>query len=347
MTSPARHLALARDEIDRPELAEIAPAAALVAATQIAHARERLGGDPAGCVLFPFRDLDLLAGPVRPGRLVFVMANTGQGKTTFLLNLTRRLLRQAVPEPARIDYLGTEQMPDELWTKLACLDANVPPDIAINLAWDRWHDPEAINRVDAALEDLNFTYGATSRLRFVPDKFITLARVEMAARDCADAGHTLLIVDHIDRIETDGDDYAAMRVLVRRMKELARDYDIVIIAASQSNRKGREGDRLAVYRPPRLETMRGGGVKEEEADVVLGLFRPIAERPATMTAKEWTARLSSVRKGEVPASEIVSSDRMGVCLLKHRTRSNEGAQCFLRIEHGVASDESVQPSFRM
>jgi replicative DNA helicase len=345
MTAPARRLVLApRDE---RQLSEIAPIAALVAATQIEQARARLRDDPAGSVLFPFRDLDLLSGPVRPGRLVFVMANTGQGKTTFLLNLTRRLLRQNVPDPVCIDYLGTEQQPEELWTKLACLDAGVPPDIAINLAWDRWHNPNAINDVDSALVDLQFMYGTTGRLKFVPDKFITLARVEEAARDAADAGHSLLIVDHIDRIETDGDDYAAMRTLVRRMKELARDHDIVIIAASQSNRKGREGDRLAVYHPPRLETMRGGGVKEEEADIVLGLFRPIAERPPTLTAKEWTARLSSVRKGDVPASEIISTDRMGVCLLKHRTRSNEGAQCYLRIDRGIATDESVSSSSRM
>lgn len=332
---------------ERMDPVDIAPCAALLAETQIAGARARLLDDPAGCLLFPFRDLDHLAGPVRPGRLVFVMANTGQGKTTFLLNLTRNLLRQNVPNPLRIDYLGTEQQPEELWTKLACLDARVPPDVAINLGWARWPEADAMQRVDDALEFLRHTYGTLGRIKFIPDKFITLERVELAARDAEDSGTTLLIVDHIDRIATEGDGYEAMVNMVRRLKELARDHDIVIIAASQSNRQGRMGDRLAVYHPPRLETMRGGGIKEEEADLVLGLYRPIRDCPPQLTAKEWSQRLSQARQGTVPVSEIISPDRMGIALLKHRTRSNEGAQCFLRIEHGIASDEAIRASARI
>lgn len=339
MATPLR---LARAEPARVPIAEIAPNAAAIARQQIEAARAALSGDPEESLVFPFREVHRLVGRVRPGRLVFVYANTGHGKTTFLLNTTRQLLRANIPMPARIDYLGTEQKPEELWTKMACLDLGISPDIPINLAWDE-APPGTADRVDDALLFLQTAYGIPGRLRMIPDKFITLARVEEAARDAADAGQTVLIVDHVDRIETQGqNEFVAMRDLIRRLKELARDYDLVMLVATQSNRKGREGDRLAVYHAPRLENMRGGGTKEEEADVVLGLHRPVRCCPPNVSVEEWGKTIKMVKQGTLETSAVISLDRMVITVLKHRTRSNEGAQCFLHVERGVLSDEAVR-----
>lgn len=307
----------------------------ILASAQTVNAMTKLDGDPNAAVRFPHLPIHEIVGRVSPGRLVFVMANTGQGKTTFMLDLLDRWASQGL----QVDYVGTEQEPDELRTKWACLRADVPAHVAINLEWDE-HPEGRIwqHSVKTELEAIEIAFG--SRVVFHPDKFINLAKIERAAKDANVRGANVLIVDHIDRVETEATDneYLAMKRIIRRLKELARDYRLVLVVASQVNREGRKGDRIAVYRPPRLETMQGGAAKEQEADVVLGLWRPIRQRHPEESPDDYKNIIAAATRGDVEPREFVEPNTMAVVCLKHRTRNTEGNRCKLHVHHGRLSE---------
>lgn len=309
--------------------------AAMLSSAQTNDALRKLYGDPSTAIRFPYPSVHRIVGKVAPGRLVFVMANTGQGKTTFMLDLLDRWADGGLS----VDYLGTEQEPDELRTKWACLRCDVPAHVAINLEWDEHDDGYAWQRAVAAeLEHIDDAYG--TRIKFHPDKFITLPKIEAAAKEAQRRGSQILIVDHIDRIETGAQDneYLALKRIIRRLKELGRDHRLVMIVASQVNRKGREGDRLAVYRPPQLQHMQGGATKEHEADAVLGLWRPLRARRGDEAADDYKATLGAAARGDVEPMDVTEPNTMAVVCLKHRTSSRDGQRCKLLVRHGRLSE---------
>jgi KaiC/GvpD/RAD55 family RecA-like ATPase len=307
-----------------------------LAAVQITKARQRLRAEPAEVFKLPYPSVHAMVGQIRVGRLVFVMAHTGNGKTTFALDLLDHCAQAGV----KTDYLGTEQEPDELWTKWACKRSGVPADIAINAAWGDYDDDLAQTRVEDGLVELELLYGDI--VRFAPEKFVTLQAIESAAQSAYDRGATVLFVDHIDRVEHEGDlnDFAAMRRLVRRLKELMRDCALVGMVLSQVSREARGGDRLGAYFPPQIQHMRGAGTKEEEADAVLGLWRPLRGPIFQETVKEYQAVMQACRHGQRPVADILSTNLMGVVLLKHRTRSAIGRQTMLTLRGGSLYEQS-------
>jgi len=331
LTNTARRRILTPDD---EVLAQIQ--AHTLAEEQIRVAQARLTASDAEIFRLPYRSVHEMVGQIRAGRLVFVMAHTGNGKTTFALDV----LDHCAQSDIKCDYLGTEQEPDELWTKWACKRCGVPADIAINAAWDSYDDDLAQTRVEQELVSLLIRYGDI--VRFAPEKFVTLQAVEEAAQSAYSRGATVLFVDHIDRVEHEGDlsDFAAMRRLVRRLKELMRDCGLVGLVLSQVSREARGGDRLGAYFPPQIQHMRGAGTKEEEADVVLGLWRPLRDPIFQETAKEYQAVLRACRLGQRPVADILSVNLMGVVLLKHRTRSGIGRQVTLTLRGGALCEAS-------
>lgn len=307
-----------------------------LAAIQITKARQKLRAEPDEIFKLPYPSVHAMVGQIRIGRLVFVMAHTGNGKTTFALDLLDHCAQAGV----KTDYLGTEQEPYELWTKWACKRSGVPADIAINAAWGDYDDDLGQTRVEEELVALQIAY--SDLVRFAPEKFVTLQAVESAAQGAYERGATVLFVDHIDRIETEHGQNAfeAMTRLTRRLKELMRDCGLVGIVLSQISREARGGDRLGAYLPPQIQHMRGAGTKEEEADAVLGLWRPLRTPIFQETPKEYQAVMRACRLGQRPMADILSANLMGVVLLKHRTRSAIGGQTMLTLRGGALYEQT-------
>lgn len=307
-----------------------------IAAEQFARARTELFAPPTAVVEFPYASLHRETDRLTSGQLVFVMANTGQGKTTFFLDVMDRWAESGVA----IDYLGTEQEPFELITKWACLRVDVHPGIAIAKSWDaHHHGAEWQVKVDAEIARLETQYG--EQVKFSPDKFITLAKIEQAARAAQSRGAHVLFVDHVDRVDVGEreSEYVALKRLIRRLKELARDCKLVLLVASQMNREARKADRLGAYRAPQLHQMQGGGTKEQEADVVLGLWRPLRQQLSGETPAEFKQIMAAARAGHIPVSDVTEKNTMAVVLLKHRIfGERDGNRCKLHVRHGRISE---------
>jgi replicative DNA helicase len=305
------------------------------ATEQFGRAHAEIFAPPAIVVEFPYASLHREVDRLMSGQLVFVMANTGQGKTTFLLDVMDRWAEAGV----RIDYLGTEQEPFELITKWACLRVDVHPGIAISKSWDaHHHGTEWQARVAAEVPRLELQYG--EQVKFSPDKFITLAKIEQAARKAQSRGGHVLFVDHIDRVDIGPKaEVGDLTKLIRRLKELGRDHKLLMVVASQMNRDARKADRLGAYRAPQLHQMQGSAAKEHEADVALGLWRPLRQQLPTETPAEFKATMAAAKAGHIQVSDVTEKNTMAVVLLKHRIfGERDGNRCKLHVRHGRISE---------
>jgi KaiC/GvpD/RAD55 family RecA-like ATPase len=306
-----------------------------VSGEQFTRARTEIFTPPAVVVEFPYASLHREVDRLTSGQLVFVMANTGQGKTTFLLDVQDRWAEAGV----KIDYLGTEQEPFELITKWACLRVDVHPGVAISKSWDAHpQGAEWQERVRQEIHRIEQLYG--EQVKFSPDKFITLAKIEQAAKRAHERGGHVLFVDHIDRVDIGPKaEVGDLTQLVRRLKELGRDYKLLMVVASQMNREARKMDRLGAYRAPQLHQMQGSAAKEHEADVALGLWRPLRQQLPGETAKEFAATMAAAKAGHIQVSDVTERNTMAVVLLKHRIfGERDGNRCKLHVRHGRLSD---------
>jgi len=292
--------------IEARELAAL-PGADELRDEQLLDARVRLTEDSRHYPAYPWPALANLAGPLCPEDLVIVAARTGGGKSLFLQNLFDALITAG-----RFGlYIGLEQKPETLRIKWACLRADVPPKLMLApgemIGTPTWTEAKA--KVDAEI-DWQRTPEVRVRAHFASTRKINARGLKTWTQWGVDHGCEFVIVDHVDRV-SHGDGRNAfheMSETVRLAKELAAEHRIVMILASQV---GRPAETLEQFMPPSLHALRGGGTKEEEADTVLGIYRPLK---ATVSEKE----LKAVRQGLRDRDTVIEPNVMGVMLLKHR-----------------------------
>lgn len=310
---------------DAPVAGEIMPDAEEMADEQFQDAVNRLHENTTAYPRYPWYELADLAGPMCPEDLILVAARTGQGKSTFLLSLFDRL----VAEQGRSGlYVGLEQSPAILRNKWACMRAGVAPKLVLATRPHERGSTDwqiAMEKVQAELKWQREV--VRTRSHFAATRKINARGLRQWTEWAADRGCEFIVVDHIDRMQH-GDGKNAFHELsetVRLAKELAVEYRVVMLVASQV---GRPADSLEQFMPPSLHNMRGAGTKEEEADTVLGIYRPL--KP-DVTDKD----LKMVRAGLLDRDYVLQANAMGVMLLKHRLDGPvAGKAVKLKVQHG-------------
>lgn len=304
---------------------------------QISEAEDDLHDD-AGTVLprYHYDGLHNLVGALAPGRVTVIAANSGQGKTTFALDVMDRLA--SVPgsllEHKPVYVLGLEQKPKELRTKWACLRADVHAKYAFEKSWHEVPNGDDLRARVAAEFSKQRTSPLVDRVIFDPADKINQAKLGMAAEKAYAAEAAVMIVDHIDRIEHgDGSNsYHELTETMRLCTEIADDANLHLLVFSQLNRQASIGDRLAKYQAPQMHHLFGGSVKEHEADVILGIHRPLR---FDITAEE----IKQARSGQAEVQSVLEPGCMCITVLKHRLRGeSEGRRCHLSVHHGRLSD---------
>ena len=96
----------------------------------------------------------------------------------------------------------------------------------------------------------------------------------------------MLIIDHLQLVSTGKDERNTTRnneldEITRRLKALAREYKMVVIATSQLNRAvvSRDG------KPPNLSDLRDSGTIEQNADIVILIHQPKNDTPDALIVK--------------------------------------------------------------
>ncbi len=224
--------------------------------------KELITGIPTG-----FRQLDHLTSGLRTSELTIVAARPGLGKTSFVLNVAQNA---AMEKDRVVGVFSLEMAAQQLVTRMLCSEARV--------------DSHKMRSGYLSKEDWKRLAKTMSKLARSPifiDDTAGVSIVEMrskARRLKAEHGLDLLIVDYLQlmsgtstssrgRFENRQQEISAIS---RALKGLAKELDIPLIACSQLSRapEQRRGDHR-----PQLSDLRESGSIEQDADVVLFLYR--------------------------------------------------------------------------
>jgi replicative DNA helicase len=221
----------------------------------------RLTGVPTG-----FYDLDDMTSGLQNGELLVVAARPSMGKTSFCLNITEHA---AVQEGRGVAVFSLEMSKQNLVQNMLCSRARVDAHRLRRgfLADDDWgRISQAVGKLSEAKIFVDDTPGLSPLL------LRTKARRLKAQHDVG-----LIIIDYLQLMEVpqmarskDPNRQAEISYISRSLKGLARELSVPIIALSQLNR----GVDSREDHVPRMSDLRESGAIEQDADVIMFLYRP-------------------------------------------------------------------------
>lgn len=238
--------------------------------TKAAEGPEGIMGVPTG-----FIDLDKVIGGLQAGNLIVVAARPSMGKTALALGMAEHA---ALSEERSVAIFSLEMSGDELIQRLLSSTAIVD---AGRIRSGRLA-PEDWSRVGRAADRLS-----AAKLFIDDSEGVSLGEMRTKCRRLKSReGLDLLIVDYIQLMEGATGRREESRVqeisaISRGLKMLARDLEVPIIVVSQLNRSpdARNDKR------PMLSDLRESGAIEQDADLVLMIYRDEYYNPETSEDK--------------------------------------------------------------
>jgi replicative DNA helicase len=214
-----------------------------------------------------FRKLDELTAGLQPSDLIIVAGRPSMGKTSFALNVA---LNAALSENSTIGIFSLEMSNDQLVQRMLCTLARVNS--------NRMRTGFLL---DSDWPKLTTQAGRLSETNIFVDDTPGISVLEMRAKSrrlkAENKKLDLIVVDYLQlitgraRIENRQQEISEIS---RSLKAMAKELDVPVVALSQLSRavESREDKR------PQLSDLRESGAIEQDADVVLFLYRPGAYR---------------------------------------------------------------------
>ena len=236
-----------------------------------------------------FADLDDKLSGLQKSNLIILAARPGQGKTAIVLNMAQHI---AVKEKRPIGIFSLEMSKEELVDRLLVAEADV----------DAWR----LKTGRLSEDDFGKISDAMGRLAEAPifiDDTPGLSLTEMrskARRLQLEYNLSLLIIDYLQLVDP-GRRYdnrvQEVSMVSQALKNLARELNIPVLSASQLNRsvEHRGGEKR-----PQLADLRESGAIEQDADVVMFLYRPESE----ITGPHIPTKLLIAKHRNGPTGEI-------------------------------------------
>lgn len=208
-----------------------------------------------------FKMLDDKTSGLQKSDLIIIAARPGMGKTAFALNVAAQ---SAVKAKASVMIFSLEMSQEQLGQRLIAMQARVESEKLKkgNLERKDW------DRINVALDELNET-------KIVIDDTPGISVMEMrnkCRRLKAEQGLDLIVIDYLQLMTFDGradSRQQEISILSRHLKLLAREMDCPVIVLSQLSRapEQRQDKR------PMLSDLRDSGSIEQDADIVIFLYR--------------------------------------------------------------------------
>ncbi len=208
-----------------------------------------------------FLDLDYKTAGMQPSDLILIAARPSMGKTAFVLNIAQHV---AFHEDKAVAIFSLEMSKEQLVNRLLALESKVNSQSIRtgNMKDDEWErlieGADVIGRSKLLIDD---TPGITiSELRSKCRKFKLEYNVEM------------IIIDYLQLMTGAGKNESRQQEISdisRSLKALARELHVPVIALSQLS-------RAVEQRPdhrPMLSDLRESGAIEQDADVVMFIYR--------------------------------------------------------------------------
>ena len=221
-----------------------------------------------------YAELDMKTAGFQPSDLIIVAARPAMGKTAFVLNLA---MRAAVWGNVPVVIYSLEMSMEQLMQRMLCAWGKV--DLS-RLRKNFLQDSDWQNLHDAA--------GKLAEAPIFIDDTPALTPLELRARTRrlqAEHGIGMVVVDYLQLMRSSRRvDSRELEIseISRSLKALAKELNVPVIALSQLNRKVEE----RADKRPMLSDLRESGAIEQDADVIMFIYRDAAylpkgvERPA-------------------------------------------------------------------
>ena len=289
-----------------------------------------------------FIGLDSKTNGFLKSALIVIAARPGVGKTALALNIAENLMKAKNGVP--VLFFSMEQPGQELLVRLI----GSLSDVSQSELTRRRLSSQAQAQIDSTIGILR-SNDWNRRLLIDDRSTLTVTEIQKQARAVKRQVGSLglIIVDYIQLMHPTNrfQDESRTRELAQisgGLKQIARDFDVPVIALSQLNR---ESDKRTDGRP-RLSDLRDSGAIEQDADVVMLLYREDIAKDRE--EHDGTAELiiAKNRHGETGKIDLIfkeSLTRFESYLGKKESRSDDA----LESNQKQIGESSYEPSSEM
>jgi replicative DNA helicase len=241
-----------------------------------------------------FANLDQLTTGLQKSDLVILAARPSVGKTSFALNIAEHA---AVHDKQSVGIFSLEMSKEQLVLRLLSSVSNI--------------DSQRLRT--GFLEELDFAriapaMNALSEAPIYIDDTPNITTMELrtkARRLQAEAGLDLVIVDYLQLMQSSTTTRDANRVqevseISRGLKALARELKVPVLALSQLSRQ----PEMRESKEPRLSDLRESGSIEQDADLVMFLYREKERSSDEQGTDGEVVRLKLAKHRNGPTGEI-------------------------------------------
>ena len=255
---------------------------------EIYRDRGKVTGVPTG-----FIDLDYKTAGFQPSDFILIAARPSMGKTAFALNIAQyAAVRQKVP----VAVFSLEMSKEQLVNRMLCAEAMV--------------DSQKLRTGSLEQDDwvkIARAMGPLSEAPIYIDDTPGISVMEMRAK-CRrlklEKGIGLIFIDYLQLMSGDrrfDSRQQEISEISRSLKALAREMDAPVIALSQLSRAC---ESRADHRPM-LSDLRESGAIEQDADVVMFLYRDEYYHPDTEKKNQAEVIIAKQRNGPTGTVDLI------------------------------------------
>jgi replicative DNA helicase len=254
---------------------------------QLFEQKRLVTGVPTG-----FVDLDEMTRGLQPGDLIIVAARPSMGKTSLVLNMAQYV---AIQPEHTVGFFSLEMSKESLFLRLLTSEAQIDSHRLMSGAIGQ----KDYGRISHALESL-------SAMRLFIDDTANIGVMEMRAkarRLQKEHRLSLLVVDYIQLMSGRGrfeNRTLELASISRSLKGLAKELKVPIVVLSQLSRapESRSDHR------PQLSDLRESGALEQDADVVVLIYREDAYNRDPNNPDAGTAELIVAKQRNGPTGTV-------------------------------------------
>jgi len=222
------------------------------------EAKEKYRGIPTG-----FKSMDNILSGFQPSDLVILAARPSMGKTALALNIGQNVAKKGYSVGLISLEMSKEQLVERMFCSLLAVDS-------WKMRTGKLTDDD-FSKIGSVMDEMN------SMKIFIDDSIgNSIAELKAKARRLKmESGLDFLVIDYLQLMSSGSSGFQQQnRVqeiseISRSLKALARDLSIPILALSQLSR----AVELRPSKIPQLSDLRESGAIEQDADVVMMMYR--------------------------------------------------------------------------
>jgi replicative DNA helicase len=255
---------------------------------QLAARSEETSGVPTG-----FIDLDKMLGGLQPSDLLIIAGRPGQGKTGFLLSIAKNA---AQLHKRKVAVFSLEMSNEQLVQRLIAQETGIDSQRLRSgkLAENEW-----------PLFTQSLEIMGNTRIFLDDTPAITPLQLRTKCRRLhMEFGLDLVVVDYLQLMASDNrseNRVQEVSFISRNLKVLARELNVPVLAAAQLSRAVEQRSD----KRPVLSDLRESGSLEQDADIVMFIYRPDQYEKDTVKQNLAEIIIAKHRNGPVGSVELV------------------------------------------